>query len=206
MAWTQPITDRTTLDIDKLQEYDEIGYKNLTNDQKAEWLLGMKGALNASDLNRIESNQQFILNLLSAQYALTFKTNWLMTDFVEDSDENRILMNLKTLMQPFNFEEEPQVPEKPLNYFEKINQIENIILQMYDKYYSKIKYYEFQTDNGEDFLVDDENFIVNDNILRYGFLTNQDEPFITSGDEDLNVFTQQIQPSFSLNDIHVDQL
>ena len=192
MAWTQPITDRTTLDIDKLQEYDEIGYKNLTNDQKAEWLLGMKGALNASDLNRIESNQQFILNLLSAQYALTFKTNWLMTDFVEDSDENRILMNLKTLMQPFNFEEEPQVPEKPLNYFEKINQIENIILQMYDKYYSKIKYYEFQTDNGEDFLVDDENFIVNDNILRDGFLTNQDEPFITSEDEDLNVFTQQI--------------
>ena len=192
MPFIQPITDRTILDIDKLQEYDEIGYKNLTTEQKNEWLIGMKGALNSSDLNRIESNQQFILNLLSAQYALTFKTNWLMTDFVEDSDENRILMNLKTLMQPFNFEEEPQVPEKPLNYFEKINQIENIILQMYDKYYSKIKYYEFQTDNGEDFLVDDENFIVNDNILRDGFLTNQDEPFITSDDEDLNVFTQQI--------------
>lgn len=192
MAWTQPITDRSILDIDKLQEYDEIGYKNLTNDQKSEWILGMKGALNASDLNRIESNQQFILTLLSDQYSLTFKTNWLMTNFVEDSDENRILMNLKTLMQPFNFDEEPQVPEKPLNYFEKINQIENIILQMYNKYYSKIKYYEFQTDNGEDFLVDDENFIVNDNILRDGFLTNQDEPFITSDDEDLNVFTQQI--------------
>ena len=192
MPFIQPITDRTILDIDKLQEYDEIGYKNLTTEQKNEWLSGMKGALNSSDLNRIESNQQYIFTLLSNQYILTFKTNWLMTDFVEDSDENRILMNLKTLMQPFNFEEEPQVPEKPLNYFEKINQIENIILQMYDKYYSKIKYYEFQTDNGEDFLVDDENFIVNDNILRDGFLTNQDEPFITSGDEDLNVFTQQI--------------
>lgn len=192
MPFIQPITDRTILDIDKLQEYDEIGYKNLTMEQKNEWLSGMKGALNSSDLNRIESNQQYILNILSNQYILTFKTNWLMTDFVEDSDENRILMNLKTLMQPFNFEEEPQVPEKPLNYFEKINQIENIILQMYNKYYSKIKYYEFQTDNGEDFLVDDENFIVNDNILRDGFLTNQDEPFITSDDEDLNVFTQQI--------------
>lgn len=192
MPFIQPITDRSILDIQKLQEYDEIGYKNLTTEQKNEWLSGMKGALNSSDLNRIESNQQYILNLLSNQYILTFKTNWLMTDFVEDSDENRILMNLKTLMQPFNFEEEPQVPEKPLNYFEKINQIENIILQMYNKYYSKIKYYEFQTDNGEDFLVDDENFIVNDNILRDGFLTNQDEPFITSDDEDLNVFTQQI--------------
>lgn len=192
MSFIQPITDRTILDIDKLQEYDEIGYKNLTTEQKNEWLSGMKGALNSSDLNRIESNQQYIFTLLSNQYILTFKTNWLMTDFVEDSDENRILMNLKTLMQPFNFDEEPQVPEKPLNYFEKINQIENIILQMYNKYYSKIKYYEFQTDNGEDFLVDDENFIVNDNILRDGFLTNQDEPFITSDDEDLNVFTQQI--------------
>lgn len=192
MPFIQPITDRSILDIQKLQEYDEIGYKNLTTEQKDEWLSGMKGALNSSDLNRIESNQQYIFTLLSNQYILTFKTNWLMTDFVEDSDENRILMNLKTLMQPFNFEEEPQVPEKPLNYFEKINQIENIILQMYNKYYSKIKYYEFQTDNGEDFLVDDENFIVNDNILRDGFLTNQDEPFITSDDEDLNVFTQQI--------------
>ena len=192
MPFIKPITDRSILDIQKLQEYDEIGYKNLTTEQKNEWLSGMKGALNSSDLNRIESNQQYIFTLLSNQYILTFKTNWLMTDFVEDSDENRILMNLKTLMQPFNFEEEPQVPEKPLNYFEKINQIENIILQMYNKYYSKIKYYEFQTDNGEDFLVDDENFIVNDNILRDGFLTNQDEPFITSDDEDLNVFTQQI--------------
>lgn len=192
MPFIQPITDRSILDIQKLQEYDEIGYKNLTTEQKNEWLSGMKGALNSSDLNRIESNQQYILNLLSNQYILTFKTNWLMTDFVEDSDENRILMNLKTLMQPFNFDEEPQVPDKPLNYFEKINQIENIILQIYNKYYSKIKYYEFQTDNGEDFLVDDENFIVNDNILRDGFLTNQDEPFITSDDEDLNVFTQQI--------------
>lgn len=192
MPFIQPITDRSILDIQKLQEYDEIGYKNLTTEQKNEWLSGMKGALNSSDLNRIESNQQYIFTLLSNQYILTFKTNWLMTDFVEDSDENRILMNLKTLMQPFNFEEEPQVPEKPLNYFEKINQIESIILQIYNKYYSKIKYYEFQTDNGEDFLVDDENFIVNDNILRDGFLTNQDEPFITSDDEDLNVFTQQI--------------
>lgn len=168
MSWTQPITDRTILDIDKLQEYDEIGYKNLTNDQKAEWIIGMKGALNASDLNRIESNQQYILSLLSTQYTLTFKTDWLMTDFVEDSDENRILSNLKTLMQPFDFDSQTIVPDKPLDYFEKINQIESIILQMYDKY----------NERGEN--------------IRGGFHTDQNEPFITSDDEDLNVFTQRI--------------
>lgn len=168
VPFIQPITDRSILDIQKLQEYDEIGYKNLTTEQKNEWLSGMKGALNSSDLNRIESNQQFILALLSDQYSLTFKTNWLMTDFVEDSDENRILMNLKTLMQPFNFEEEPQVPEKPLNYFEKINQIENIILQMYNKY----------NERGES--------------IRGGFYTDQHDTFMTSDDEQVNVFAQQI--------------
>lgn len=168
MPFTQPITDRTILDIDKLQEYDEIGYKNLTNDQKAEWILGMKGALNASDLNRIESNQQYILNLLSTQYTLTFKTNWQMTDFVEDSDENRILSNLITLMQPFDFNDQTVVPDKPLNYFEKINQIESIILQMYNKY----------NERGES--------------IRGGFSTNQNESFITSDNEQLNVFTSQI--------------
>lgn len=168
MPFIQPITDRSILDIQKLQEYDEIGYKNLTTEQKNEWLSGMKGALNSSDLNRIESNQQYILNLLSNQYILTFKTNWLMTDFVEDSDENRILMNLKTLMQPFNFDAQMVAPNKPLNYFEKINQIENIILQMYDKY----------NERGES--------------IRGGFYTDQNETFITSDDEDLNVFTQRI--------------
>lgn len=168
MSWTQPITDRTILDIDKLQEYDEIGYIYLRQEQQEEWLLGMKGALNASDLNRIESNQQYILNLLSSQYSLSFKTNWQMTDFVEDSDENRILSNLRTLMQPFDLDAQMVAPDKPLNYFEKINQIESIILQMYNKY----------NERGES--------------LRGGFSTNQNESFITSDNEQVNVFTSQI--------------
>lgn len=168
MAWSQPITDRTILDIDKLREYDEIGYSNLTEDQKSEWMLGMRGALNASDLNRIESNQEYILSLLSSQYPLSFKTNWVMTDFVEESDEDRILSNLKTLMQPFDFDDQTVVPDKPLNQFDKINQIESIILQMYNKY----------NQHGD--------------TIRGNFATNQDESFITSDDQELNVFTQQI--------------
>lgn len=168
MVWSQPITDRTILDIDKLQEYNEIGYSNLTEDQKTEWILGMKGALNASDLNRIESNQEYILNLLSGQYSLLFKTDWAMTDFVEDSDEDRILSNLKTLMQPFDSIDQTVVPDKPLNQFDKINQIESIMMQMYNKY----------NQHGE--------------TLRGGFSTNQDEIFATSDDKELNVFTSKI--------------
>ena len=91
-----------------------------------------------------------------------------MTNFVEDSDENRILSNLKTLMQPFDFDAQMVAPNKPLNYFEKINQIESIILQMYDKY----------NERGES--------------VRGGFYTDQHDTFMTSDNEQLNVFTQQI--------------
>ena len=63
MTWEEPIINRVKADVDKVEEYDQIGYVNLMDDQKAEWMRGMIGALNATDLNRIESNQQYILRL-----------------------------------------------------------------------------------------------------------------------------------------------
>ena len=70
-------------------------------------------------------------------------------------------------MQPFDFDN-IDIPEKPLNYFEKINTIEYAIKMMYDKYNT----------HGES--------------LRGEFLTNQDEEFLTSDDEDLVVYCEKI--------------
>lgn len=188
MPWEMPITNRTNEDVDRIEEYDEIGYAYLDNEQKAEWLSGLIGALNATDLNRIESNQQFILNLLSGQYHLPFKTNWVMTDFVTSEDEKRILSNLETIMISFDLDKTIELPKIPLNYYEKINAIENILLQMYNKYFSNIEYYEFQTNSDEEFLVGDEKFIVNDSKLRKNFETNQGETFKTSSNDEFVVF------------------
>lgn len=167
MEWKEPIIDRKKEDVDRVEEYDQVGYKYLLEEQKEEWLRGMKGALNATDLNRIESNQQYILRLLNDSYTLPYKDNWEMTDFVNEEDEERILLNLKSLIQPFDLGE-IDIPNKPLNYFEKINTIEYLLKKMYDKYNT----------HGES--------------LRGGFLTNQDEEFITSNDEDLIVYCEKI--------------
>lgn len=191
MTWEEPIINRVKADVDKVEEYDQIGYVNLMDDQKAEWMRGMIGALNATDLNRIESNQQYILRLLSNEYKLPSKTNWTMTDFVSEVDEERILSNLKILIQPFDLGE-INIPEKPLNYFEKINIIENILLQIYDKYYSKVEYYGFLTDEGQNFLVDEGDLIVNDSKLRGEFSTDEGEKFITSENQEVSVFAEQI--------------
>lgn len=191
MTWEEPIINRQKSDVDKVEEYDQIGYVNLMDEQKAEWMRGMIGALNATDLNRIESNQQYILRLLSNEYKLPSKTNWTMTDFVSEVDEDRILSNLKILIQPFQLGE-INIPEKPLNYFEKINIIEKILLQIYDKYYSKVEYYGFLTDEGQNFLVDEGDLIVNDSKLRGEFSTDEGEVFTTSDDQELSVFAEQI--------------
>lgn len=191
MTWEEPIINRVKADVDKIEEYDQIGYVNLMDDQKAEWMRGMIGALNATDLNRIESNQQYILRLLSNEYKLPSKTNWTMTDFVSEVDEDRILSNLRILIQPFDIGE-VNIPEKPLNYFEKINIIENILLQIYDKYYSKVEYYGFLTDEGQNFLVDEGDLIVNDSKLRGEFSTDEGNKFITSENQELSVFAEQI--------------
>lgn len=188
MGWITPITDRKQTDVDKVEEYDQLGYIYLTEEQKREWMQGMIGALNATDLNRIESNSQFMLNALSGDYHLDFKTNWVMTDFVTSEDEKRILSNLETIMISFDLDKTIELPKIPLNYYEKINAIENILLQMYNKYFSNIEYFEFQTNSDEEFLVGDEKFIVNDSKLRKKFETNQGETFKASNNDEFVVF------------------
>lgn len=188
MPWEMPITNRTNEDVDRIEEYDEIGYAYLDNGQKAEWLSGMIGALNATDLNRIESNQQFILNLLSGQYHLPFKTNWQMIDFVTENDEKRILNNLKVLMNPFDFDKS-KLPETPLNEFNKINTIESVLLDAFNDFNANIEKSNFLTNSDEEFVVsEDEPFVVSDNKLRKEFETNQNEIFKVFDDSELVVF------------------
>lgn len=50
------ITDRTYADVQKVIEYEKRGWKNLDEEEKKEWLAGMKGAINDFDLNRMASN------------------------------------------------------------------------------------------------------------------------------------------------------
>lgn len=50
------ITDRTYEDVDKVNEYDKRGWENLLEEEKQEWLAGMKGAFNYTDFNRISNN------------------------------------------------------------------------------------------------------------------------------------------------------
>lgn len=131
MAWQTPIFDRTDEDVLKVQTYDLIGYKYLTNEQKSEWDNGLKGALNYKDLNRIEGNIEYLEDVYGAE-GLDIKTNWIYTDIPKTSDFQRILNNIEALSELYEvFDTTPNIPNIPINTYQKINDIEKILYDMY---------------------------------------------------------------------------
>lgn len=134
-----PVFDRSQSDIDYLKELLEKGFDNFTDEEKEMWLNNdLKGALNASDLNRIEGNIKILSNVFEIN--LNCKTNWLSYDIPDgEKDFKRIYNNLKTLLEyAVIYEETPSLPEYnessdcPFNDYEKLNIIENIIFDIYD--------------------------------------------------------------------------
>lgn len=54
------ITDRTYTDVLKLIDYQKMGWLNMDKEERQEWLAGMKGAFNCTDMNRINAALNFI--------------------------------------------------------------------------------------------------------------------------------------------------
>lgn len=142
MAYTEPIFDRSQSDIVKLQDFLNRGYKNLTADEKTEWLnTNFKGALNISDLNRIEQNMIVLSGILGL--TITVKT-WQETDIPTNTDFTRIRNNLALIREQAElvgliYDLTPEVPNLPFNSYQKINDIEKIVFDIYTLY--TIKYY-----------------------------------------------------------------
>ena len=160
--WINPINNRTQLDVDKVKMYDELGYENLDIEQQ-----------NATDMNRIENNISYINDLLLIK-GETSKTNWTMLDIFGEQDANRIILQIKNLLTRFDLINVPDVPDIPLNYYTKINDIESLLLMMYNKWYNYPSGY-FKTSNDE--------YLVTNNDLKFKVLENRRGKFITSDSE-----------------------
>lgn len=140
LTYIKPIFDRAETDILKLKYFFSKGYKNLTADEKNEWLnTNFKGALNVSDLNRIEQNMSVLADMLGTQVQTKV---WQETDIPTNNDFKRIKDNLiKIRNLSLVHSSTPQVPDLPWNLYQKINDIEKIISDIYKIYSSQSYYY-----------------------------------------------------------------
>lgn len=120
------IYDRTQADADRAAELNDKYIKGtITESELQEWNEDSKGALNASDLNRIEGN----MLALAGIFGLTVTTKqWGSNDKPRSSDYIRILNNLSAIRNAwYTLSTTPDNPVKPLTHFEKWNDIERIL-------------------------------------------------------------------------------
>lgn len=130
----QAVFDRTQNDVDlALTLKSRIisdGFNSLSDDEQLEWLAGLKGCLNYTDLNRIENNCSIISNLLNL--GLTTFNGWNVSKELDTSNLNRIKSNVSIIRSsPFVYKDTLTVPELPYNTYQKINDIEKILFDVY---------------------------------------------------------------------------
>lgn len=125
------VFDRTQEDVDRVLELQKKYIDGtITDDEKKEWNDGIKGAINISDINRIEENIDAISSVISVK---TVVKSWEMGNIPNASDYRRILSNVQKICEGWAvLPDTPEIPKQPLNTYQKWNDIEHIL---YDVYY-----------------------------------------------------------------------
>lgn len=128
------ITDRTQSDVNRAKEIIEKAknIENLSSSELEEYLGGLKGCYNISDLNRVEESVKYISDLLNSlsYYNVVDVKTWVDGEFMNSSQLKRYLNNLNILKNAYVvYSTTPVTPPsyKPYNY---ANDIEKILINI----------------------------------------------------------------------------
>lgn len=127
----QLITDRTESDVERVKELNDRGFTDWTDEEVTEFLNGLKGAYNASDLNRVESAVSYVFNRFAEDgynYPVpVVKNTWQISEFMDSEEAGRYLQNIRDLRARVTYPM-PEVPENMENFtFDKANDLERIL-------------------------------------------------------------------------------
>lgn len=135
------ITDRTSADVAYAKSFQGREWDKLSSEQKAEYLLGLRGAYSYTDFNRVENAVQYLSDLLNAysyKNKVNTKTDWTADDIQKVSEIQRYIDNIAELKDKYYSNVEGEMPTtstwltvEGANYLEKILvNIEEIISKM----------------------------------------------------------------------------
>ena len=136
------VTDRSRGDVDRWGQLRAKGWAGMSAAERDEWLAGMKGAYNATDLNRVGQAMQYIADRLHGYgYAVEIapKTDWLMIDIPSKAQLDRYACDIAALRQAVSVY--TSTPETPVNAekltYQRANDIEKILVDL-DEIITKI--------------------------------------------------------------------
>lgn len=131
------VTDRTEADVSRYSELRDKGWAAMTTAEKAEWVAGMKGAYNASDLNRVASAMSYLSQrFASAGYSVPVSspTDWANGNIPRKDDLDTYLDDLRRIRAALAvMDTTPAAPES-MDYltWAKANDIEKILADVDD--------------------------------------------------------------------------
>lgn len=126
------IYDRTQADLARWSALAEKGLSGMTDAELTEWLARMKGAYNATDLNRVGEALLYLADELNGYgYAVTVnaKTDWTEADIPTIQQMQTYLNNVAAIRGVLDvFETTPQTPTTMNKLtFQRANDIEKIL-------------------------------------------------------------------------------
>lgn len=129
------ITDRTQADVDRVRQLAQKGFGNMTADEKTEWLSGLKGAYNASDLNRVGAAVAYVAwRLTGYGYAVSVdpRQDWQVTDIPTQESMTAYLADVAALRAALTVAADtPEVPEDMERLtWKEANDIEKILVDV----------------------------------------------------------------------------
>lgn len=152
------ITDRTAADFQRWEELRDKGFQNMTEEERAEWQTDLKGAYNASDLNRVGIAMNYLRDRLTEAGYLkgtefNLRIDWPYFEIPTHNEFKNYILAVGTIRNALAiYRTTPPAPTKynSLN-IEEANNIEKILIDV-DELITKMqaqKYYCGEMFSGE---------------------------------------------------------
>lgn len=133
------ITDRAAADVADAKRLRDklIAGEALTDEESARYFAGIRGAYNASDMDRVGAAVRYVANRLNAEGYGAYvspKTDWHMADIVRQSDWNKYLDEVRHLRRKLTLmRTTPQITDgmySGLKSYAEANAIEQILVDL----------------------------------------------------------------------------
>lgn len=151
--WIEPVVDRKEEDIQHIRELLHLGMAGMNPEQLAEYMAGMKGALNKTDLERVENNIQIMLDVLEIEA----NSNVGNVPALPTEEYFEVLLsNVEAIRGAYCIHQTtPVTPSMPLNTWQKWNEVEQILYDVHEILCNNFHYY-----CGEGLYLDEETALL----------------------------------------------
>lgn len=129
------ITDRTQFDVDRVNELAQKGWANMNAEERSEWEVGLKGAYNCTDLNRVQSAVRYLQDRFATVgyfVDVSDAKTWTLQDAPTQGEMAEYLADIRAIRGVITLlKTTPAVPDTMVGFtYVKANHIEQILLDV----------------------------------------------------------------------------